>query len=92
MHADRHTFHRFDKFNSKYNPLGQSELRDIFLKNDNYIGGKFFGELLKVCGLWLVLVLAAFTARVRVRIRVRILQEASALCATIDEPYTIIFS
>lgn len=48
VHADRHTFHRFDKFNSKYNPLGQSELRDIFLKNDNFIGGKFFGELLNV--------------------------------------------
>ncbi|VDP22303.1 unnamed protein product [Soboliphyme baturini] len=48
VHADCDTFHRFDKFNSKYNPLGQSLLRDIFLKTDNYIGGRFFAQVLKV--------------------------------------------
>ncbi|KAL3202827.1 hypothetical protein MRX96_001196 [Rhipicephalus microplus] len=39
VHADRNTFHRFDKFNTKYNPVGESRLREIFLKTDNYIGG-----------------------------------------------------
>ncbi|KRZ91662.1 AMP deaminase 2, partial [Trichinella sp. T8] len=47
VHADRNTFHRFDKFNSKYNPLGQSVLRDIFIKTDNYINGEFFAEVMK---------------------------------------------
>lgn len=48
VHADRNTFHRFDKFNSKYNPIGESRLREIFLKTDNYIQGKYFAEILKV--------------------------------------------
>jgi hypothetical protein len=39
VHADRNTFHRFDKFNLKYNPCGQSRLREIFLKQDNMIQG-----------------------------------------------------
>ena len=29
---DRNTFHRFDKFNAKYNPIGESRLREVFLK------------------------------------------------------------
>ena len=37
MHADKNTFHRFDKFNLKYNPCGQSRLREIFIKQ---VGGK----------------------------------------------------
>lgn len=45
---DRNTFHRFDKFNAKYNPIGESSLREIFLKTDNYIEGKYFAEILKV--------------------------------------------
>jgi AMP deaminase len=49
VHADRNTFHRFDKFNTKYNPIGESRLREIFLKTDNYIQGKYFAEILKVC-------------------------------------------
>lgn len=32
MHADKNIFHRFDKFNLKYNPCGQSRLREIFIK------------------------------------------------------------
>ena len=32
MHADKNIFHRFDKFNLKYNPCGQSRLREIFMK------------------------------------------------------------
>ncbi|CAF1205886.1 unnamed protein product [Adineta steineri] len=53
VHADRNTFQRFDRFNAKYNPLGQSALREIFLKTDNYIDGVFFADLLKevICDL-----------------------------------------
>uniref|UniRef100_A0A672PMM0 AMP deaminase n=1 Tax=Sinocyclocheilus grahami TaxID=75366 RepID=A0A672PMM0_SINGR len=47
MHADRNTFHRFDKFNSKYNPIGESILREIFIKTDNHIHGKYFGHIVK---------------------------------------------
>lgn len=47
----RHTFHRFDKFNSKYNPVGASELREIFLKTDNLIGGDYFARIIKVLQL-----------------------------------------
>uniref|UniRef100_A0A671NVQ5 AMP deaminase n=1 Tax=Sinocyclocheilus anshuiensis TaxID=1608454 RepID=A0A671NVQ5_9TELE len=47
MHADRNTFHRFDKFNSKYNPIGESILREIFIKTDNHIEGKYFGHIIK---------------------------------------------
>ncbi|CAL4085550.1 unnamed protein product, partial [Meganyctiphanes norvegica] len=47
VHADRNTFHRFDKFNAKYNPVGESRLREVFLKSDNYIHGRYFGHLIK---------------------------------------------
>ena len=45
---DRNTFHRFDKFNAKYNPIGESRLREVFLKTDNYVKGKYFAEVIKV--------------------------------------------
>uniref|UniRef100_A0A6U0MEL2 AMP deaminase n=1 Tax=Prasinoderma coloniale TaxID=156133 RepID=A0A6U0MEL2_9VIRI len=45
MHADKHTFHRFDKFNLKYNPCGQSQLREIFIKQDNLLEGRYLAEL-----------------------------------------------
>jgi len=38
-------FYRFDLFNLKYNPAGQSLLREIFLKIDNYMNGKYLGEI-----------------------------------------------
>ncbi|ETO07503.1 hypothetical protein RFI_29892, partial [Reticulomyxa filosa] len=44
-HAERGTFERFDKFNLKYNPVGISEFRNIFLKVDNYMKGRYFAEL-----------------------------------------------
>lgn len=44
MHA-HNTFHRFDRFNLKYNPAGQSQLREIFLKTDNYLNGKYLAEI-----------------------------------------------
>jgi len=47
VHADRNTFHRFDKFNAKYNPIGESRLREVFMKTDNHIGGKYFAKLIK---------------------------------------------
>jgi AMP deaminase len=46
---DRNTFHRFDKFNAKYNPIGESRLREVFLKTDNYLNGKYFARIIKVC-------------------------------------------
>ncbi|PWN29075.1 hypothetical protein BDZ90DRAFT_226326 [Jaminaea rosea] len=47
MHAHRETFHRFDKFNLKYNPIGESRLREIFLKTDNFIQGRYLAEITK---------------------------------------------
>ncbi|KXS16152.1 AMP deaminase [Gonapodya prolifera JEL478] len=47
MHAHKDSFHRFDKFNLKYNPIGESRLREIFLKTDNYIKGRYLAELTK---------------------------------------------
>ena len=38
MHADKNTFHRFDRFNLKYNPCGQSRLREIFIKQVGLFG------------------------------------------------------
>ena len=45
MHAHTDTFHRFDKFNLKYNPIGESRLREIFLKTDNFVDGKYLAEI-----------------------------------------------
>uniref|UniRef100_A0A6I8P4N2 AMP deaminase n=3 Tax=Ornithorhynchus anatinus TaxID=9258 RepID=A0A6I8P4N2_ORNAN len=47
VHADRNTFHRFDKFNAKYNPIGESVLREIFIKTDNRVSGKYFAHIVK---------------------------------------------
>ena len=47
MHADKGTFHRFDRFNLKYNPFGQARLREVFIKQDNLIRGRFLAELTK---------------------------------------------
>lgn len=48
MHADfATTFARFDRFNLKYNPLGQARLREIFLKTNNIMGGRFLAEITK---------------------------------------------
>lgn len=45
MHAHTDSFHRFDKFNLKYNPVGQSRLRDVFLKTDNFIKGRYLADI-----------------------------------------------
>ncbi|SCP05465.1 AMP deaminase, putative [Plasmodium ovale] len=47
VHALGKCFHRFDLFNEKYNPFGQKILRDIFLKTDNYIEGRYLAEITK---------------------------------------------
>ena len=47
MHAHKDSFHRFDKFNLKYNPIGESRLRTIFLKTDNFVDGRYLAELTK---------------------------------------------
>lgn len=47
VHADNKTFHRFDKFNLKYNPVGESRLREIFLKTDNFIKGRYLAEMVR---------------------------------------------
>ena len=47
MHAHTDSFHRFDKFNLKYNPIGESRLRTIFLKTDNDIEGRYLAEITK---------------------------------------------
>ncbi|KAJ3014091.1 AMP deaminase [Thoreauomyces humboldtii] len=47
MHAHKDSFHRFDKFNLKYNPIGESRLREIFMKTDNYVNGRYLAELTK---------------------------------------------
>lgn len=44
MHASN-TFHRFDRFNLKYNPIGESRLREIFLKTDNLIAGRYLADV-----------------------------------------------
>uniref|UniRef100_F6R4B7 AMP deaminase n=1 Tax=Monodelphis domestica TaxID=13616 RepID=F6R4B7_MONDO len=54
VHAGRQTFQRFDKFNDKYNPVGASELRDLYLKTDNHINGEYFATIIKEVGTDLV--------------------------------------
>ena len=53
MHA-QDTFHRFDRFNLKYNPCGSSRLREIFLKTDNKLEGLYLAQITQVCGLKLL--------------------------------------
>lgn len=47
MQAHTDSFHRFDKFNLKYNPIGESRLRTIFLKTENFINGRYLAEITK---------------------------------------------
>eukprot|EP01052_Picozoa_sp_SAG31_P028042 SAG31_NODE_2673_length_5268_cov_2.551944_3_plen_87_part_00 len=46
--GDASLFDRFDQFNAKYNPLGESVLRSVFLKSSNAVKGRYFAELTKV--------------------------------------------
>lgn len=40
-------YKRFDRFNNKYNPMGMPNLREVFLKADNYIKGQYLAEITK---------------------------------------------
>ena len=46
--ADYSVYQRFDNFNAKYSPFRMADMRRIFLKTTNHIGGRFFAELLKI--------------------------------------------
>eukprot|EP01105_Mastigella_eilhardi_P026018 TRINITY_DN7303_c0_g1_i1.p1 TRINITY_DN7303_c0_g1~~TRINITY_DN7303_c0_g1_i1.p1 ORF type:complete len:1282 (-),score=281.16 TRINITY_DN7303_c0_g1_i1:43-3489(-) len=45
--AGTNTFKRFDVFNSLYNPFGESDLRTIFLKTNNYMGGEYYAAIVR---------------------------------------------
>jgi len=45
--ADYSVYQRFDTFNAKYSPFRLAQIRKIFLKVENVIGGRFFAELTK---------------------------------------------
>jgi AMP deaminase len=45
--ADYSVYQRFDNFNSKYSPFRMADMRRIFLKTTNHMGGQYFAELLK---------------------------------------------
>ena len=47
VQADATLFERFDNFNDKYNPMGIPDLRNLLLKTDNYMGGRYFAEIAK---------------------------------------------
>eukprot|EP01063_Lacrimia_lanifica_P032145 TRINITY_DN5441_c0_g1_i3.p1 TRINITY_DN5441_c0_g1~~TRINITY_DN5441_c0_g1_i3.p1 ORF type:complete len:1170 (+),score=431.91 TRINITY_DN5441_c0_g1_i3:179-3688(+) len=47
VQADASLFERFDNFNDKYNPMGNPDLRNLLLKTDNYMGGRYFAEIAK---------------------------------------------
>jgi len=46
--ADYSTYQRFDNFNSKYSPFRLAQMRQIFLKTNNHIEGRYFAELTKI--------------------------------------------
>ena len=46
--ADYTVYQRFDNFNSKYSPFRMADMRRIFLKTTNYMGGRYFAELIKI--------------------------------------------
>eukprot|EP00997_Jenningsia_sp_PLL12_P003050 NODE_154_length_2354_cov_70.266377_g134_i0.p1 GENE.NODE_154_length_2354_cov_70.266377_g134_i0~~NODE_154_length_2354_cov_70.266377_g134_i0.p1 ORF type:complete len:476 (-),score=189.58 NODE_154_length_2354_cov_70.266377_g134_i0:234-1661(-) len=47
VQADASLFERFDIFKDRYNLLGNKELRNLVLRPDNYMGGRYFAELIK---------------------------------------------
>lgn len=46
--ADYSVYQRFDNFNAKYSPFRMADLRRIFLKTSNSMGGRYFAELMKL--------------------------------------------
>ena len=47
VRAGSEVYHRFDKFNSKYSPLGNPILREIYIKTNNQMNGKYFADIIK---------------------------------------------
>ncbi|KAG5484058.1 hypothetical protein LSCM1_05912 [Leishmania martiniquensis] len=47
VHAGKATFHRFDRFNHRFSPMGMTSLRSLFLKTDNFMQGRYFAELIR---------------------------------------------
>jgi len=47
VQAGFETFHRFDRFNKKYNPFSRTDFREIFLKVNNFIEGEYLAEITK---------------------------------------------
>ena len=47
VRAGSEVYHRFDKFNSKYSPLGNPVLREIYIKTNNEMNGKYFASIIK---------------------------------------------
>jgi AMP deaminase len=45
MHADMSTMFRFDRFNLKYSPMNAADLREIFLKTENLLDGRYLAEI-----------------------------------------------
>ena len=45
VQADNSLYKRFDRFTSKYSPLGYPMLRNVFLKSDNLMKGKYIAEI-----------------------------------------------
>eukprot|EP00934_Nitzschia_sp_Nitz4_P007966 Nitzschia sp. Nitz4//scaffold46_size129759//23431//25833//NITZ4_003486-RA/size129759-snap-gene-0.4-mRNA-1//1//CDS//3329552550//7956//frame0 len=45
--ADYSVYQRFDNFNAKYSPFRMADMRRIFLKVNNHMGGRYFAELMK---------------------------------------------
>jgi AMP deaminase len=46
--ADYSVYQRFDNFNAKYSPFRMADMRRIFLKTSNSMGGRYFAELMKL--------------------------------------------
>lgn len=46
--ADYSVYQRFDNFSAKYSPFRMADLRRIFLKTNNHMGGRYFAELLRL--------------------------------------------
>ncbi|KAI5688690.1 Adenosine [Leishmania braziliensis] len=47
VHAGKATFHRFDRFNHRFSPMGIASLRSLFLKTENFMHGRYFAELIR---------------------------------------------
>jgi len=46
--ADYSVYQRFDNFNAKYSPFRMADMRRIFLKTSNHMGGRYFAEMMKL--------------------------------------------